>query len=655
MPNLTNTTWSFNNTISISSTTSYAINFTDGAGDSYGLLALSKGSGLIRENSLKYNTKSVYKSGLALLQGWQKSVYQTITITGGTDATSQTFYNWLTANAYQTEITFTYTDKIIGSMGTEGTKTIDSEAQWLTDNITVEYTRIPGSATTPATTVTANPTISVDSAGLIMASVSGTQSVTPTVSAGYVSAGTAGTITVSGSNTNQLSTQAATTITPTTSSQTAVAAGKYTTGAVTVGAIPSQYIVPTGTINITSNGIIDVTQYASANVNVTAGTITEDGNGNIELDADGAVQKTAKYNDVIFWDDYIGEIVCSYSASEFQNLTQMPANPSHLGMTSQGWNWTLANAKAQLATTGFLSIGQMYVTSDGKTRAYITIPNNIRKTIRINWYQTVANSVSVDFGDGSSAVTVSGTGNKNTIHEYSTCGDYIITLTVSSGTMKLGNGGNSTTLIQSGESAVRYPYCAMLRKLEIGSGVTDINTSALYNSFLLKTLTLPNTITTINSDAFYACNTLKHITIPSSCTTINGVNTFRACRALYDLSLPKELITMSNESVFRDNQLINISLPPITTIAPYMLSIGGVISKLVIPSTVTNIAANAFNGNSGMKEYHFKSTTPPIVADSNAFTSIPSDCKIYVPSGYLSAYTSASNYPDSTTYTYVEE
>lgn len=89
-----------------------------------------------------------------------------------------------------------------------------------------------GSATTPATTVTKTPTISVNSTGLITASVSGTQSVTPTVSAGYVSSGTAGTITVSGSATKQLTTQSGTTITPGTSTKTAVASGRYTTGTV---------------------------------------------------------------------------------------------------------------------------------------------------------------------------------------------------------------------------------------------------------------------------------------------------------------------------------------------------------------------------------------------------------------------------------------
>lgn len=100
-----------------------------------------------------------------------------------------------------------------------------------------------GSASTPATTITANPSISVNSStGVITASVSGSKSVTPTVSSGYVSSGTAGTITVSGSNTSQLSTQAGATITPTESEQTAVAANKYTTGAVKVAAIPSDYI-----------------------------------------------------------------------------------------------------------------------------------------------------------------------------------------------------------------------------------------------------------------------------------------------------------------------------------------------------------------------------------------------------------------------------
>ena len=99
-----------------------------------------------------------------------------------------------------------------------------------------------GSATTPAKTISVTPTISVSASGLITATATGSSSITPTVSAGYVSSGTAGTISVSGSNTSQLSTQAAVTITPTESEQTAVASGKYTTGIVKVGAVSSTYV-----------------------------------------------------------------------------------------------------------------------------------------------------------------------------------------------------------------------------------------------------------------------------------------------------------------------------------------------------------------------------------------------------------------------------
>jgi hypothetical protein len=70
-----------------------------------------------------------------------------------------------------------------------------------------------------ATATQATPSVSVNSSGLITASA--------TQSEGYVTAGTK-------SATKQLTTQGAKTITPSTSSQTAVASGVYTTGAITV-------------------------------------------------------------------------------------------------------------------------------------------------------------------------------------------------------------------------------------------------------------------------------------------------------------------------------------------------------------------------------------------------------------------------------------
>lgn len=78
---------------------------------------------------------------------------------------------------------------------------------------------ITGTYETPAAVTQATPTITVSSSGLITAKA--------TQAAGAVAAGTK-------QATKQLTTQPAKTITPGTTAQTAVASGRYTTGAVTV-------------------------------------------------------------------------------------------------------------------------------------------------------------------------------------------------------------------------------------------------------------------------------------------------------------------------------------------------------------------------------------------------------------------------------------
>lgn len=92
---------------------------------------------------------------------------------------------------------------------------------------------------------------------------------TPTIntSTGVVTAGvgTAGYIDTTATKTLSLTTQAAKTVTPTKSSQTVVAAQRYTTGAVTVAAIPDEYITTTDATATQSDIISGQTAYVKGN------------------------------------------------------------------------------------------------------------------------------------------------------------------------------------------------------------------------------------------------------------------------------------------------------------------------------------------------------------------------------------------------------
>ena len=167
-----------------------------------------------------------------------------------------------------------------------------------------------GSASTPATTITANPSLATtytSGSGYKM-TVSKTQSVTPTVSAGYVSSGTAGTITVSGSAyVPQSSTGSATASTTDTAKrnigygqQTTISAGYYPTDRIVRNSVaagsaktPADTITATNTVTIDANGLITATASGSKSITPTvkagyvsagtAGTVSVSGTGTLQL------------------------------------------------------------------------------------------------------------------------------------------------------------------------------------------------------------------------------------------------------------------------------------------------------------------------------------------------------------------------------------
>ena len=331
----------------------------------------------------------------------------------------------------------------------------------------------------------------------------------------------------------------------------------------------------------------------------------------------GGTTGSVGLKDVNFY-DYDGTLVASYSLSEAQSLTALPDGPAHDGLVFQGWNWPLEKINA---LTRPMNVGAMYITDDGKTRLYIRIAADGRMNVPLYISQTVANGVTIDWGDGSATETLAGTGNVNTTHTYASIGDYTITLDPVDGcTLGLGADSDSYCVLGSTGNNGRV-YCNMMQAVQIGANIIIINNSAFRYCYSLASITIPESVTSIGTYAFAYCYSLASITIPESVTSI-GHYAFQTCYSLASITIPES----------------------VTSIGTYAFAYCYSLASITIPESVTSIGHYAFSSCYGMAEYHLKPTTPPTLANKNAFDSIPSDCVIYVPAGCLEAYQNATNW-----------
>lgn len=266
---------------------------------------------------------------------------------------------------------------------------------------------------------------------------------------------------------------------------------------------------------------------------------------------------------------------------------------------------------------------------DGKTRLYITVPANSmpglpppRNEVPLYIQQSVANGVTIDWGDGTPPETLAGTGNVNTTHTYQQAGDFVISLDPAEGcTLGLGHGSSSYCVMGSTSNNGRV-YCNMLHRIVIGSrGVTRIGDYAFYYCCSLSSVTIPDSVTSIGSYAFNYCYSLQSILIPKNIEKIE-ISSFAQCYSLFSIKLPKSLIKLFSSSFDGCRS----------------------VSSVAIPENVTEIQTRAFGYCYGMKEIHVFPTNPPSLLATNVFISIPSDCIIYVPVGSLQAYQTATNW-----------
>ena len=406
--------------------------------------------------------------------------------------------------------------------------------------------------------------------------------------------------------------------------------------------------------------------------------------------AAGGGSAAVEEKDVNFY-DYDGTLLHSYTIAEAQALMELPPGPQHDGLVFQDWNWTLEKVKA---LTRPMTIGAMYVTDDGATRLYISIPKGSRKTIPLYFSQTVTNGVTIHWGDGNTE-TLAGTGVVNTSHTYASDGDYVIRLVVADGcTVSLGANATGIGLLGTSSSSsydTRYIANA-LRKVEMGERVVGLSTYVFYYYLSLSGITVTNSISTFGASAFaycrslkfcvvpspsnknvgnycfFECTNLRHISLPYTLTRLDSQSELQACVSMYRLDVPDDVTaigwtTLRNcASLRKINKSETTKLgtracqecfslveahigETATSISEYLFSGCYSLSHVDIPSTITTVGAYAFQNCYGMTEYDFtKLTAVPTLANANAFTNIPSDCVIKVPASLRDEWAAATNW-----------
>ena len=314
---------------------------------------------------------------------------------------------------------------------------------------------------------------------------------------------------------------------------------------------------------------------------------------------------------------------------------------------------------------------------DKKTLITIEIPDEDHLSFPLDFYQTKAHGVWVDWGDRSEKETFAEDGKINAVHSYKDPGNYTISIfavddtdieLIGLGTevgyrnmvTSLSIGEDVTVIrhnafygcdnleelsfvcedIQLGEYA--FADCTSLASVELPDGIGVIPLGLFFNCASLKTVKLPENIAIISRNAFYGCSQLKTVTggYPEQIEDY----AFFACRKLNSADFMMKTVSIGDGTFDNCNALRLVDLLNIKSLGNRAFCNCKALTKILLGENLTTIGERAFYNSSFTKLVEIKAATPPTLGSSNAFEGCDKDLIIRLPFGTKHKYAIGTNW-----------
>lgn len=470
----------------------------------------------------------------------------------------------------------------------------------------------------------ATPTVSVDSAGKITA--------TATQTAGYITAGTK-------SGTKQLTTQAAKTITPTKSAQTAVAKNIYTTGAITVAAIPDEY-VDTSDATVTADEIFAGETAYGASGNKITGTFTID---NELSEQSGLITQITNIANSLPDASAQEATLQAKTVTPTKSLQTVTPDDNYDGLSEVTVNaipseYITPSGTLTITTNGTHDVknyasAEVTISSSGGSSEDSEILNNLVNGRIVSYTNNTLSSVKAGLFMNCTYMTTISLPSATRIADYAFYNCQKLTNITFPKCVTLGQ--------------YVFAQCSSLNTVDFPL-VSNVGNNAFYVCSNLTSISFP-AATTINANAFARCSKLNEITMPE-CTYVS-MSGFASCANLQSIYFPK-CTSLANYAFNTCNLLTNVSMPVLQIINNSAFSNCYALSTISLPAATT-ISVGAFMKCYNLKSLYLMGSSLCTLNNSNAFTSTPiggystsagTYGSIYVPASLLTSYKAATNW-----------